>query len=154
MCRIPLPAGRGEADPAVRVILVTGQRRALSASVGDSQALEAFEIGAYDAGTRTDLVTPATHPYRALCEELFALSFRHVKPSQFTAISTAAAGLGGGLVAPPCYADIRFAWPGASSQPRTARSHLPAENRLSWLLPRLIGGARAAGTCLASHAAV
>ena len=50
-----------------------------------------------------------------------------------------------------CYCDLRFAARGAKLTTSHGRLGLPAEYGLSWLLPRLIGVARAADLLLSSR---
>jgi enoyl-CoA hydratase/carnithine racemase len=64
------------------------------------------------------------------------------------AINGPAAGVGLVLV---CYADIRFAASGAKLTTAHGKLGLPAEYGLSWLLPRLVGVARAAELLLSSR---
>ena len=73
---------------------------------------------------------------------LFGLGF-----SVFWMVGAAA---GGGLVL-ACFADIRFAVPGAKLTTAHGPLNLPAEYGLSWLLPRLIGGSRAMELLISSR---
>ena len=50
-----------------------------------------------------------------------------------------------------CFADIRFAVPGAKLTTAHGPLNMPAEYGLSWLLPRLIGGARATELLISSR---
>ena len=138
--------GEADADPAVRVILVTGSGERFCVG-GDSQALDGHsKSGAYDAGTPADLVTPGDPSFAPFAED-FAYHFALSKPVM-AAINGAAAGAGLVLA---CYADIRFAVPGAKLTTAHGPLNLPAEYGLSWLLPRLIGGARAMELLLSSR---
>ena len=65
------------------------------------------------------------------------------------AINGPAAGVGFALA---CYCDVRLAAAGAKLTTAHGRLGLPAEFGLSWLLPRLIGAARAADLLLSSRA--
>ena len=97
-------------------------------------------------GTPADLVTPGDPSFAPFAED-FAYHFALSKPV-IAAINGAAAGAGLVLA---CYADIRFAVPGAKLTTAHGPLNLPAEYGLSWLLPRLIGGARAMELLLSSR---
>ena len=122
----------------VRVILVTGSGDRFCVG-GDSQALDGHsKSGSYDAGTAPDLVMPGNTDFAPFRED-FSYHFALRTPG-IAAINGAAAGVGLVLA---CYADIRFAVPGAKLTTAHGPLNLPAEYGLSWLLPRLIGGSRA-----------
>ena len=127
-----------DASDEVRIIIVTGAGDRFCVG-GDSQALDGHSrSGSYDAGTTDDLVTPGDTDFKPFRED-FAYHFALHKPV-IAAINGAAAGVGLVLA---CYADIRFAVPGAKLTTAHGALNLPAEYGLSWLLPRLIGGSRA-----------
>lgn len=122
----------------VRVIVVTGSGERFCVG-GDSQALDGHsKAGSYDAGTAPDLAMPGETDFEPFRED-FSYHFALRKPV-IAAINGAAAGVGLVLA---CYADIRFAVPGAKLTTAHGPLNLPAEYGLSWLLPRLIGGSRA-----------
>jgi enoyl-CoA hydratase/carnithine racemase len=125
---------QAEADPAVRVIVVTGAGRGFCAGA-DARALEGhIEKGGYDPGTPADLPTPG-FGIRPEFDHDFAYHFGLAKPT-IAAINGPAAGVGLVLA---CFCDIRFAAAGAKLTTAHGRLGLPAEYGLSWLLPRLIG---------------
>lgn len=135
-----------ESDPTVRVIVVTGAGRGFCAGA-DTAALEGHvERGAYDPGTPPDLAKPG-YGVRPEFDQNFAYQFGMTKPI-IAAVNGAAAGVG--LVI-ACYADIRFAVPGAKLTTAHGRLSLPAEYGLSWLLPRLIGLTKANDILLSSR---
>ena len=137
---------QAETDPGVRAILVTGTGNKFCVG-GDSKALDGHSrAGKYDAGTPMDLVTPGDPSFAAFRED-FAYHFALSKPV-ICAINGAAAGVGLVLA---CYADIRFAVPGAKLTTAHGPLNMPAEYGLSWLLPRLIGGARAIELLISSR---
>lgn len=137
---------RAELDPEVGVIVVTGSGRGFCAGA-DSRALEGHrERGGYDAGTPDDLARPG-YGVRTEFDADFAFQFGLSKPV-IAAINGPAAGVGLVLA---CYADLRFAVPGAKLTTAHGRLHLPAEYGLSWLLPRLVGLARANELLLSSR---
>ncbi len=135
-----------ERDPAVRVIIVTGAGRGFCAGA-DTAALEGHvERGGYDPGTPPDLARPG-YGVRPEFDANFAFQFGLSKPI-IAAVNGPAAGVG--LVI-ACYADIRFAVPGAKLTTAHGRLSLPAEYGLSWLLPRLIGLTKANDLLLTSR---
>jgi len=137
---------QADQDPDVRVILVTGSGDRFCVG-GDSQALDGHsKSGAYDAGTPSDLVMPGEDDFAAFQED-FSYHFALSKPV-IAVINGAAAGVGLVLA---CYADIRFAVPGAKLTTAHGPLNLPAEYGLSWLLPRLIGGSRAIELLISSR---
>ena len=138
---------RADADPAVRVIVVTGAGRAFCVGA-DAEALRGHVAkGGYDAGV--DVAALARPGYGAQPEfdANFAYHFGLNKPV-IAAINGAAAGVGLVLA---CYADLRFAAAGVNFSTAHGKLNLPAEYGLSWLLPRLIGLARANELLLSSR---
>jgi enoyl-CoA hydratase/carnithine racemase len=143
-CRALL--ARAAADPAVRVIVVTGSGRGFCAGA-DSRALEGHvERGGYDAGLGDDVAMPG-YGVRPEFDADFAYMFGIPKPI-IAAVNGPAAGVGLVLA---CYCDLRFAAHGAKLTTSHGRLGLPAEYGLSWLLPRLIGVTRAADLLLSSR---
>ena len=137
---------QAEADPAVRVIVVTGAGRGFCAGA-DSNALEGHvEKGGYDPGTPDDIATPG-YGVRPEFDHDFAYHFGLTKPV-IAAVNGPAAGVGMVLA---CYCDLRFAAAGAKFTTAHGKLHLPAEYGLSWLLPRLIGVTRANDLLLSSR---
>ncbi len=137
---------QADKDPEVRVIILTGSGKRFCVG-GDSQALDGHaKKGGYDAGTPVDIVTPGSREFPPFAED-FAYQFALSKPV-IAAINGAAAGVG---LVMACYADIRFAVPGAKLTTAHGPLNLPAEYGLSWLLPRLIGGARAIELLMSSR---
>ena len=137
---------KADKDPDVGVIIVTGQGDRFCVG-GDSQALDGHsQKGEYNAGTAPDLVTPGSGEFAPFRED-FSYHFALCKPV-VCAINGAAAGVGLVLA---CFADVRFAVPGAKLTTAHGPLNLPAEYGLSWLLPRLIGGARAIEILISSR---
>jgi enoyl-CoA hydratase/carnithine racemase len=137
---------RADRDPEVRVIVVTGAGRGFCAGA-DSAALQSHaERGGYDPGTPPDLARPG-YGVRPEFDANFAYQFGLTKPV-IAAINGPAAGVG--LVI-ACYADIRFAVRGAKLTTAHGKLNVPAEYGLSWLLPRLVGLARANDLLLSSR---
>ena len=95
---------------------------------------------------RPDLITPGSDEFTPFRED-FSYHFALSKPV-ICAINGAAAGVGLVLA---CFADVRFAVPGAKLTTAHGPLNLPAEYGLSWLLPRLIGGARAIEILISSR---
>jgi len=115
-------AARGD----VRVIVVTGAGRGFCAGA-DMQNLEALAGG--DVGA-----TSAGHDPRPVT---YALS---IPKPVIAAINGPCAGLG---LVHAVMCDMRFAAAGAKLTTAFARRGLVAEHGLSWMLPRLVGPARA-----------
>jgi enoyl-CoA hydratase/carnithine racemase len=137
---------QAEQDADVRVIVITGAGRGFCAGA-DTAALETHVArGGYDPGTPPDLARPG-YGVRPEFDANFAFQFGLTKPI-IAAINGPAAGVG--LVI-ACYADIRFAVPGAKLTTAHGRLNLPAEYGLSWLLPRLIGLTKANDILLTSR---
>jgi enoyl-CoA hydratase/carnithine racemase len=106
-------------DPAVRVIVVTGAGRSFCPGM-DMEVLSAATEGAQISD----------RPRRPMT---FA---RSIPKPVIAAINGACAGIG---FVQACAADLRFAARGAKLTTSFARRGLPAENSISWLLPRLVG---------------
>jgi enoyl-CoA hydratase/carnithine racemase len=123
-------------DPAVRVIVVTGDPEGSAFCPGaDFQALEGHsERGGYDPGTPDDIAQPG-YGVEPEFDAAFAYHFGVGKPI-IAAINGAAAGVGLVLAA---FADLRFCVPGAKFTAAHGRYNFPAEYGLSWLLPRIVG---------------
>ena len=133
-------------DPRVGVIVVTGAGRAFCVGA-DSQALEVHEAkGEYDAGTPDVMAEPGVGTDPAF-DATLAFHFGLSKPV-IAAMNGPAAGVGLALA---CYADLRFAVPGAKLTTAHGKLNLPAEFGLSWLLPRMVGLARANDLLLTSR---
>lgn len=135
-----------DADPEVRVVVVTGEGRGFCAGA-DSGALEGHvDKGGYDPGTPVDLAEPGFGVAPELDHD-FAFHFGLTVPV-IAALNGPAAGVGLVLA---CYCDLRFAAAGAKLTTSHGRLHLPAEYGLSWLLPRIIGLGRANDLLLSSR---
>jgi enoyl-CoA hydratase/carnithine racemase len=137
---------RADRDPNVGVIVVTGAGRGFCVG-GDAEALQGHVAkGGYDPGTPADLAQPGygTAPE---FDASFAYHFGLSKPV-IAAINGPAAGVGLALA---CFADIRFAAAGIKMTTAHGKLNLPAEYGLSWLLPRIVGLARANELLLTSR---
>jgi len=137
---------QADRDPAVRVIVVTGSGERFSVG-GDSQALESHaEKGTYDNGLAPEPATPG-YGVRSEFDHPFAGHYGLTKPV-IAAVNGAAAGIGFALA---CFADLRFATPGAKMTTAHGKLGLPPEYGLSWVLPRLVGLGRALDLLLSSR---
>ena len=135
-----------DADPEVRVVVVTGAGRGFCAGA-DSAALEGHSRrGGYDSGLPEDVPNPGFGIDERF-EADFAWHFGLTKPV-IAAVNGPAAGVGFVLA---CYCDLRVAAGGAKLTTAHGRLNLPAEFGLSWLLPRLIGVGRAMDLLLSSR---
>lgn len=135
-------------DPAVRVIVVTGDPEGVAFCPGaDLQALEGHsERGQYDAGTPDDIAEPGYGVDPAF-DATFAYHFGVGKPI-IAAINGAAAGVGLVLAA---FCDLRFCVPGIKFTAAHGRYNFPVEYGLSWVLPRIIGLTHANDILLSSR---
>jgi enoyl-CoA hydratase/carnithine racemase len=116
---------RAEADPAVRVIVVTGNGRAFcaGADMGDGGSIGGATI---DGETDITALVGERHPH-------FVIELR--KPI-IAAINGACAGIG---LTQALMCDIRYAAAGAKFTTAFARRGLIAEYGISWILPRIVG---------------
>lgn len=116
-----------EADPDVRVIVITGSGRAFCAGA-DMGGLSTISAVTVDSASQTDVsaLVAGKHPYF-----LTQLS----KPV-IAAINGSIAGMG---LSQALMADVRFAAAGAKFTTSFARRGLIAEYGISWILPRLVG---------------
>ena len=117
---------QAEADPDVRVIVLTGSGRAFcaGADMGDLDAIG--EASESSGDTDVTQLVGERHPY-------FVTALR--KPV-IAAINGACAGMG---LTQALMCDIRFAAAGAKFTTAFARRGLIAEYGISWILPRLAG---------------
>lgn len=121
-----------EADPNVRVIVLTGNGRAFcaGADMGDLDAISGASesAGDGDSGSDRDMshLVGERHPH-------FITTMR--KPV-IAAINGACAGIG---LTHALMCDVRFAAAGAKLTTAFARRGLIGEYGISWILPRLVG---------------
>ncbi|MGH7750831.1 MAG: enoyl-CoA hydratase-related protein, partial [Candidatus Dormibacteria bacterium] len=122
-------------DPQVRVIVLTGAGRGFCAGA-DMAALQGIREG-------TERSTPREEAFDPASDESFRKVYSYfpaVPKPIIAAINGACAGLGFVIA---LYADLRFASDAAVFTTAFSRRGLVAEHGASWLLPRLIGIARA-----------
>jgi enoyl-CoA hydratase/carnithine racemase len=139
---------QADQDPAVRVIVVTGDPEGQAFCAGaDLGALEGHsEKGKYDPGTDDSIAMPGFGVDPAF-DASFAYHFGIGKPV-IAAINGAAAGVGLVLAA---FADLRFCAEGAKFTAAHGRFNFPAEFGLSWVLPRIVGLTHANDILLSSR---
>lgn len=138
-----------DADPAVRVAVVTGAGRGFCAGA-DTQALTGIvETGRYGSTERREPVAgvESAGERRPDFDHGFTWPYALRKPL-IAAVNGPAAGVGFVLA---CFADIRFAAAGAKFTTSFGRLGLPAEHGVSWVLSRLVGTARAADLLFSSR---
>lgn len=117
-----------EADPGVRVIVITGRGRAFCAGA-DMGGLHTLSVGAVgDGAEQTD--------FSALVAEKHPYFLTQLRKPVIAAINGSIAGIG---LSQALMADIRFAAAGAKFTTSFARRGLVAEYGISWILPRLVG---------------
>jgi enoyl-CoA hydratase/carnithine racemase len=124
-----------EADPDVRVIVVTGAGRGFCAGADSAALAPMTSTGVYESGVGEEV------------EPGFAWLLQLTKPV-IAAINGPVAGVGLVLA---LFCDLRFAVPGAKLTTSFGRLGLPAEYGTSWLLPRLVGRGRAADLLFSSR---
>jgi enoyl-CoA hydratase/carnithine racemase len=135
-----------EADPAVRVIVVTGTPPAFCVGA-DSEALASqAERGGYDPGLAEKPAQPG-YGVRPELDHDFAWQYGLRRPV-IAAVNGACAGIGLALA---MFADLRFVSATAKITTAAPRLGLPAELGLSWVLPRLVGVTRAAELLLSGR---
>lgn len=140
-----------DADPGVRLVVVTGEGRGFCAGA-DFKALDHLaEVGGYasaagagaSAGSGDGGGPPTTplgrHP---------ALMPLEVRKPVLAAVNGPVAGIGFVLL---LACDLRIGAADAKLTTSFARLGLPAEHAVSWLLPRVVGLARAADLLLSSR---
>jgi enoyl-CoA hydratase/carnithine racemase len=127
-----------EQDEQVGVIVVTGAGRHFCVGA-DTRALDRFaDTGEYESGVQDTLPEPGDTDHPAY-GTVFGFPLAIAKPV-IAAVNGAVAGVGFVLA---CFTDIRFGAAGAKWTPSMSRLGLPAEHGISWILPRIIGYARA-----------
>jgi enoyl-CoA hydratase/carnithine racemase len=143
---------RCAADDAVRVIVVTGAGRGFCAGA-DMGVLQQIQSG---AAARATAAEPVEEPLPAEREGLevaghyasrFGYLFAVPKPI-LAAINGPCAGLGFVFT---LYCDLRFASLDARFTTSFAQRGLIAEHGIAWLLPRLVGSARALDLLLSAR---
>jgi enoyl-CoA hydratase/carnithine racemase len=135
-----------DADPSVRVVVVTGTPPAFCVG-GDSEALQGHaDRGGYDDGLPADLARPG-YGVRPEFDADFAFQFALRFPI-IAAVNGAAAGVGLALA---LFCDLRFGAANAKLTTAAPKLGLPAEFGMSWQLPRLVGATRAADLLLSGR---
>jgi enoyl-CoA hydratase/carnithine racemase len=138
--------GEADADPDVRVVVVTGAGRGFCAGA-DTEALSGLvEAGRYGDGNGSGPARPDPD-VRPDFDHPHAFQLGLTTPV-IAAVNGPAAGVGFVLA---CYADLRFAAAGAKLTTSFGRLGLPGEWGITWLLPRLVGPALAAELLLSSR---
>jgi enoyl-CoA hydratase/carnithine racemase len=125
------------ADDDVRVIVVTGAGRGFCAGA-DMGELEAMGSGDFDPGEAEHERRPQTFPLT-------------VPKPIVAAVNGACAGIG---LVQALMCDVRFAAAGAKFTTAFARRGLIAEHGIAWLLPRLVGPARALDLLMSGRVAL
>jgi enoyl-CoA hydratase/carnithine racemase len=113
-------------EEEIRVIVVTGAGRGFCAGA-DMQELQAIGDGGLEVSAEVHERRPQTFPLS-------------IPKPILAAINGACAGIG---LVQALMCDVRFAAKGAKLTTAFARRGLVAEHGISWMLPRLIGPARA-----------
>ncbi|MDN4518369.1 enoyl-CoA hydratase [Mycolicibacterium austroafricanum] len=128
---------RAEADPHVRVIVLTGNGRAFcaGADMGDLDSISA--AGDTGRGERSDGESGlADTDVSQLVGERHPHFLTQLRKPLIAAINGACAGIG---LTHALMCDVRFAAAGAKFTTAFARRGLIAEYGISWILPRIVG---------------
>lgn len=131
-----------DADPDVRVIVVTGAGRGFCAGA-DLKALDRI----VEAGDYNEAAGPRREDEPDEDAHAPTLAARLSKPV-IAAVNGPVAGVGFVVM---CFADVRFAAAGAKLTTSFGRLGLPAEHGVSWVLPRLVGLGAAADLLYSSR---
>jgi enoyl-CoA hydratase/carnithine racemase len=135
-----------EHDEQVGIIVVTGAGRHFCVGA-DTRALDRFaDTGEYESGVTDPLPEPGDTDHPAY-GTVFGFPLAIAKPV-IAAVNGAVAGVGFVLA---CFTDIRFGAAAAKWTPSMSRLALPAEHGIAWILPRIIGYARATEWLLSSR---
>jgi len=138
------------ADDGVRAIVVTGAGRGFCAGA-DMGLLQKIQTGERTSETKTEEISlPPARPGLDVSRQYggrFGYLFSVPKPV-IAAINGPCAGLGFVF---PLYCDLRFAAADARFTTAFAQRGLIAEHGVAWLLPRLVGAARALDLLLSAR---
>lgn len=132
-------------DDGIGAVVLTGAGRGFCAGA-DTDALGGLASG--DPYERSGaLAEDPTFPVPAEMDDDIRIALAVPKPV-IAAVNGAAAGIGFVLM---CVADVRIASKTAKLTTSFARLGLPAEHGVAWLLPRIVGAARAAELLMTSR---
>ena len=135
-----------EADPRVRVAVVTGTGAHFSVGA-DAKALDVgVERGYYDTGVGDE---PANPGYGVRPDFDHDLAWQW--GLRFPVIAAVNGGCAGVALALACFCDIRFGAAEAKLTTAAPKLGLPGEYGLSWVLPRLVGVSAAADLLLSGR---
>ena len=127
-----------QANPAVRVAIVTGTGAHFSVGA-DSNALDVgVERGYYDPGLGEGTANPG---YGIRADFDHDLAWQWALP--FPVIAAVNGGCAGVALSLACFCDMRFGAASAKLTTAAPKLGLPAEYGMSWQLPRLVGVTRA-----------
>ncbi|MCZ6708601.1 MAG: enoyl-CoA hydratase-related protein [Chloroflexi bacterium] len=131
-----------EASSEVVGIIITGAGRGFSAGADMGELGKIQEAGEIAAGRGPEAVPPSTPGDPALDYDLSGgiTYFLQVRKPVIAALNGACAGLGFSMA---MFCDLRFASDRASIVPAYAKLGLVAEHGTSWIVPRVVGPARA-----------
>ncbi len=123
-----------EADPAVRVAVVTGSGKAFSVGADSAGLEEGAARGTYETGLPDDMATPGYGVNPQFDHDLtWQWGIR------FPIIAAVNGAIAGVSLVMACFCDMRFAATEARLTTAAPKLGLPAEYGLSWVLPRLVG---------------
>ena len=135
-----------EADPKVRVAVVTGTGAHFSVGA-DSSALDVgVKRGYYDPGLGEGTANPG---YGVRDDFDHDLAWQWAL--RFPVIAAVNGGCAGVAFSLACFCDMRFGYADAKITTAAPKLGLPAEYGLSWILPRLVGVTAAADLLLSGR---
>lgn len=135
-----------EADPGVRVAVVTGTGAHFSVGA-DSGALDVgVKRGYYDPGLGEGTANPG---YGVRDDFDHDLAWQWAL--RFPVIAAVNGGCAGVAFSLACFCDLRFGYADAKITTAAPKLGLPAEYGLSWILPRLVGVTAAADLLLSGR---
>lgn len=129
---------QAEADPQVRVIVVTGKGKAFCAGADMGDLTSLGDSLGDAAGTDVGGLVGNRHPH----------ALTRVRKPVIAAINGSCAGIG---LTQALMCDVRFAAAGAKFTTSFARRALIAEYGISWILPRVVGSAVALDLLLSAR---
>lgn len=135
---------RANDDPAIRVIIVTGEGRAFCSGADISRGPGSFTESRGDAAIRPDGMVDYEHPEVREGSGVFVERFFSLNTPVIAAIKGPCAGLGASL---PLTMDIRLASETVHFNFLFARRGMLPECGSAWFLPRLVGVSKALEWC-------
>lgn len=135
-----------EANPAVRVAVVTGSGKAFSVGADSSGLEESVDRGTYPTELPADIARPGHG-----VDPQFDHDLVWMWGLRFPVIAAVNGAVAGVSLVLACFCDVRFGAAEAKLTTAAPKLGLPAEIGLSWVLPRLVGLTAAADLLLSGR---